>query len=66
MARGSGQCAVTGEKRCIKSFRQGDISGVVSREVAAQFPDATEEWPVGVAFEWHLDKREERLMGPLR
>ena len=35
MARGLGQGAVVGEKRCVKSFRQGDVSSVICRDVAA-------------------------------
>ena len=66
MARGSGQGAVAGEKRGIKSFRQGDVSSVICRDVAAQFPNAIEEWPVRVAFERDLGKRQERLPGALR
>lgn len=66
MSRGSCQCAVAGDKWCVKSFRQGEVRGVVSRDVMAQFPDTTEKWPVGVAFERHLKKRQKRLPGPLR
>jgi hypothetical protein len=46
VAHGRCQCAVAGEERCIKGLRQGDVSGVISRDVAAQFPDTIEEWPV--------------------
>ena len=50
----------------MEHFRQCDVGGGIRREVAAQLPNPIEERPVWVAFERHLGKRHERLMGALR
>ena len=53
MARDSGQGSMAGENGCIKCLRQGNVSGTVSCNLAAQSPDAIEEWPVGEALNNH-------------
>jgi len=65
MPRRGGECPVASQERRTENFSEGDVGGVIGREVTAQFPDTLEERPMGVAFERHLSKGYERLTGAL-
>ena len=43
MAGGSGETFVTGEQRGVEHFGQGDVHGVIGREMVPQIPDARQQ-----------------------
>ncbi len=55
------QFSVTGVKSGTSSFSQGDISGIVAREVMPQLPHSRQEGRVRIAFGREIDKPIEKL-----
>jgi hypothetical protein len=63
MSRRIGERSVAGDERRIDRLGEGDVHGVVGREVVSQLPRATNEIEVGVTVEVEVGEIRDRFLG---